>query len=88
MYFTRKLPNIIKLLPSVTEAIVQSTSVHTTTSTPQQNCDDLTGRWESRNPTSIVCVEEYETGDLLTLMRNGTDLYYQIVSDLASFNNH
>jgi len=61
-----------------TEAIVQSTSVHTTTSTPQQNCDDLTGRWGSWNPRSDVCVEEYETGDLLTLMRNGTDLYYQI----------
>jgi hypothetical protein len=58
-------------------APVTTTTPATTTIAPADApCDDLTGRWASTNPDSIVCLEMDSKGNLATLIRNGSDLIF------------
>lgn len=48
----------------------------TTTADPDDlSCGDLTGRWQSNDPSATLCLEviDYVRGEIYGLMRNGTD---------------
>lgn len=63
-------------VPAATTTPV-STTVATTTPPPADgSCKDLTGHWSSTNPNAHVCIEMDSKGNLLTLIRNGTDPYF------------
>jgi len=62
-------------VPAITTPTTPSTAPTTTPPPADGPCDDLTGRWSSTNPTVQLCIEMDHKGNLLTLLRNGTDLY-------------
>jgi len=54
-----------------------------------ENCDDLTGRWQATNPDMTLCIEvSPETGEMLTLIRNGSNLYFLFGFGMAVFGDH
>jgi len=60
----------------VSDVTTPSTTPTTTTSTtppPDAPCLDLTGQWTSTNPSASICLEVDTRGNLLVLIRNGTD---------------
>jgi len=63
-------------VPAVTTPTTPPTTPSTTTPAMDAPCDDLTGRWSSTNPDAIICFEMDSKGNLLSLLRNGTDLYF------------
>jgi len=62
-------------VPARTTPTTPTTTPSSTTPAADGPCDDLTGRWSSTNPNAQLCIEMDTKGNLLTLIRNGTDLY-------------
>jgi len=62
-------------VPAVTTPTTPTTPPITTPPPADGPCKDLTGRWTSTNPNAQLCIEVDHKGNLLTLLRNGTDLY-------------
>jgi hypothetical protein len=63
----------------------------TTPSTPppaDSPCLDLTGQWTSTNPNALLCIEVDSKGNLLTLIRNGTDLFFVTGSGKTVYNDY
>lgn len=68
-----------------------STSPATTTTTePSADgpCNDPTGQWTSTNPNAVLCVEMDAKGNLLTLLRNATDLFFVPGNGKSVADNH
>jgi len=63
-------------VPAPTTTTTPSTTPQSTTPAADAPCDDLTGRWASTNPDAIICIEMDFRGNLLTILRNGTDTYF------------
>jgi hypothetical protein len=64
---------------SVPEITTPVTGVSTTPTTPppaDAPCTDLTGQWGSTNPNAQLCIEMDSKGNLLTLIRNGSDTFF------------
>ena len=60
------------------------TTPPSTPSTPPLDgaCDDPTGRWGATNPDAVMCIEMDARGNLDTLIRNGTDMYFIAASKM------
>jgi len=63
-------------VPAVTTPTTPSTTPVPTSPPADGPCDDLTGRWASSNPDATICFEVDYKGNMLTLLRNGTDQYF------------
>ena len=63
-------------VPAATSPTIPPTTVTTTAPLADGPCQDLTGHWSSTNPNSHLCIEMDSKGNLLTLIRNGTDSYF------------
>jgi hypothetical protein len=63
-------------VPSVTTPTVATTTPVPTTPPAISECDDPTGQWTAYNPDALACLEMDNRGNLLTLIRNGSDLFF------------
>ena len=63
-------------VPAATTATSPPTTVTTTQPLADGPCGDLTGHWSSTNPNSHLCIEMDNKGNLLVLIRNGTDPFF------------
>jgi hypothetical protein len=63
-------------VPSITTPTIPPTPPITTPPPAISECDDPTGRWTAYNPDALVCLEMDARGNLITLIRNGTDLFF------------
>lgn len=64
------------VVPAVTESTTPGVTTSTTAPPASGPCNDLTGQWSSTNPHAVLCVEMDAKGNLLTLLRNGSDPYF------------
>jgi len=63
-------------VPSFTTPTTGPVTTPTTVPPANADCDDPTGRWSSTNPDATACLEMDARGNLYTLIRNGTDLFF------------
>jgi hypothetical protein len=63
-------------VPAATTPTLPPTTTTTTPPQPDGPCNDLTGHWSSTNPNAHLCIEMDSKGNLLILIRNGTDTYF------------
>lgn len=63
-------------VPAGTTSPPSTTTVTTTPPLADGPCSDLTGHWSSTNPNAHLCIEMDSKGNLLTLIRNGTDPFF------------
>lgn len=63
-------------VPAITTPTIPPQSTTTTPPPADGPCRDLTGQWSSTNPHAVLCVEVDSKGNLLTLIRNGTDPFF------------
>ena len=63
-------------VPAITTPTIPPQSTTTTAPPADGPCTDPTGQWSATNPHAVLCVEVDAKGNLLTLIRNGTDPYF------------
>jgi hypothetical protein len=63
-------------VPAITTPTIPPSSTSTTPAPADGPCLDPTGQWSSTNPHAVLCVEMDDKGNLLTLIRNGTDPFF------------
>jgi hypothetical protein len=63
-------------VPAITTPPIPTTTPIPTAPPADAPCTDPTGRWSSINPDATLCLEVDARGNLLTLIRNGTDLFF------------
>lgn len=73
---------------AVTTPTVSTTPTPTTPTPEDAPCNDLTGQWRSTNPNAQLCVEMDSKGNLLTLIRNGSDPYFVAGNGKTQFNDY
>jgi len=63
-------------VPTITTPTTPGTTTPSTPPPADSPCQDLTGQWTSTNPNAQACIEMDSKGNLLTLIRNGTDAFF------------
>jgi hypothetical protein len=63
-------------VPIPTEPPTTPTTPVTTAPPPDSPCNDLTGQWTSTNPNALLCIEVDKHGNILALLKNGTDTFF------------
>jgi hypothetical protein len=63
-------------VPAITTPTIPPTTPPSTAPPVDSPCTDLTGLWSSTNPNANLCIEMDARGNILTLIRNGTDPYF------------
>lgn len=75
-------------VPAITTPTIPPESTTTTPPLADGPCGDPTGQWRSTNPNAILCVEMDSKGNLLTLIRNGTDPFFVAGNGKTVFDDH
>jgi len=63
-------------VPAITTSSTPPESTTTTEPPADGPCGDPTGAWKSTNPNSNLCIEMDAKGNLITLLRNGSDQFF------------
>jgi len=63
-------------VPALTTPTTTPIPTEPTSPLPDAPCNDLTGQWTATNPNALVCIEVDQRGNILALIRNGTDPYF------------
>jgi len=63
-------------VPIVTGPTTPTTTPITTPPPADSPCTDLTGQWSAINPDALLCIEVDSKGNVLSLLRNGTDPFF------------
>jgi len=63
-------------VPAITTPTTPGTTTPTTQPPADGPCLDLTGQWTATNPNALLCIEMDSRGNLLALLRNGTDSFF------------
>jgi len=63
-------------VPGPPATTTPGTTTPTTPIPADSPCNDLTGQWTSTNPNALLCIEMDFKGNLLGLLRNGTDSFF------------
>jgi hypothetical protein len=63
-------------VPAVTSPTTPPTTPVPTSPPADSPCNDLTGQWTATNPSAQMCLEVDTRGNILALIRNGTDLFF------------
>jgi len=63
-------------VPPYTTPTTPGTTTPTTQPPADGPCLDLTGQWTATNPNALLCIEMDSRGNLLALLRNGTDSFF------------
>jgi len=75
-------------VPAITTPTTPSTIPPSTPPPADAPCTDVTGRWASSNPDAIVCLEVDSKGNLLTLIRNGSDPFFVTGNGKTVYNDY
>jgi len=75
-------------VPGITIPPTPTTTPPTTIPPADSPCTDLTGRWSSINPDAIVCLEVDTKGNMLVLIRNGTDPFFVTGNGKTVYNDY
>lgn len=75
-------------VPAPTTSPGETTTVTTTPPLADGPCSDLTGQWRATNPNAQLCIEMDSKGNLLTLIRNGSDAYFVAGNGKTQFGDY
>lgn len=73
---------------AITEPTTPAVSTSSTAPPAEGPCNDLTGQWSATNPHAVLCVEMDAKGNLLTLLRNGSDPYFVAGNGKTQLNDY
>jgi len=75
-------------VPAETTPTTPGTTTPSTVPPADGPCYDLTGQWTSTNPNALVCIEVNSKGDILALIRNGTDPFFVTGNGKTVYNDY
>jgi hypothetical protein len=85
--YTADVFNNVTVL-ALTTPTTPGTTTPTTPPPADGPCLDLTGQWTSTNPNALVCIEVDSKGNILALIRNGTDPFFVTGNGKTVYNDY
>jgi len=65
-------------VPTPTTTPVPTTPAPTTPAPADGPCSNLAGRWTATNPSATICMDIDAKGNVFTIIRNGTDMFFVV----------
>lgn len=75
-------------VPAPTTPTTPSTTPTTTPPLADGPCKDLSGRWSSTNPSADICMDVDPRGNIFTIIRNSTDMFWVVGRGKTVSNDH